>query len=219
MKVLFGDTIFYAFDLRRGSLFTWSWRSREDPEDLAAFILCKKESFSLRPAQGFDFKTLSIESGIEAASLQLCGQALYRLRLAVEKMYFQQEKDQPWTLGMNLICTVPRPHLPGLTLICPGHSAQEVWIYSEFIKVCWIHFSSWESLIGFYIWCYPISTIPECLFTFRVRISWKKLCWKGSMAAKIPSYASYTLCIILYEGWIWSNYHWKIRLSTKDNNN
>ena len=116
MKVLFGDTIFYAFDLRRGSLFTWSWRSREDPEDLAAFILCKKESFSLRPAQGFDFKTLSIESGIEAASLQLCGQALYRLRLAVEKMYFQQGKDQPWTLGMNLICTVPRPHLPGLTL-------------------------------------------------------------------------------------------------------
>ena len=50
----------------------------------------QKESFSLRPAQGFDFKTLSIESGIEPASLQLCGQALYRLRLALEKMYFQQ---------------------------------------------------------------------------------------------------------------------------------
>ena len=68
MKVLFGDTIFYVFDLRRGSLFTWSWRSREDPEDLAAFILCKKESFSLRPAQGFDFKTQYRESNPRASS-------------------------------------------------------------------------------------------------------------------------------------------------------
>ena len=46
------------------------------------FHSVQKESFSLRPAQGFDFKALSIESGIEPASLQLCGQPLYRLRLA-----------------------------------------------------------------------------------------------------------------------------------------
>ena len=36
--------------------------------------------FIFRPAEVF-FKTLSIESGIEPASLQLCSQALYRMRL------------------------------------------------------------------------------------------------------------------------------------------
>ena len=30
-------------------------------------------------------------------------------------MYFQQGKDHPWTPGMDLICTVPRPHLLGRT--------------------------------------------------------------------------------------------------------
>ena len=56
------------------------------------------------------------------------------------------------------------------------------WIISfEFVKVCWIRFSSLESFIGFYICCYPISTILACLFTVGVRISWKKLCRKGNM--------------------------------------
>ena len=40
-------------------------------------------------------------------------------------MYFQQGRDQPWTPGMDLICTVPRPHLLDRTLICPGHSTQD----------------------------------------------------------------------------------------------
>ena len=40
--------------------------------------------FTFRPAQVF-FKTLSIESGIEPVSLQLCSQALYRMRLAQVK--------------------------------------------------------------------------------------------------------------------------------------
>ena len=45
------------------------------------------------------------------------------------------------------------------------------WIISfEFVNVCWIRFSSWESFIGFYIWCYPISTILACSFTVLVRI-------------------------------------------------
>ena len=55
----------------------------------------------------------------------------------------------------------------------------DFWRFFEFVKVCWIRFSSWESFIDFYIWCYPISTILACLFTVGVRISWKKLCWKG----------------------------------------
>ena len=50
------------------------------------------------------------------------------------------------------------------------------WITSfEFVKVCGIRFSIWESFIGFYICCYPIITILACLFSFVVRISWKKL--------------------------------------------
>ena len=52
------------------------------------------------------------------------------------------------------------------------------WITSfEFVKVCGIRFTIWESLIGFYICCYPITTILACLFSVGVRISWKKLCW------------------------------------------
>ena len=51
------------------------------------------------------------------------------------------------------------------------------WIISfDFVKVCGIRFSIWESFIGFYIRCYPISTILACLFSVGVRISWKKLC-------------------------------------------
>ena len=55
--------------------------------------------------------------------------------------------------------------------------SRSVWIISfEFVKVCGIRFSIWESFIGFYISCYPISTILACLFSVGVRISWKKLC-------------------------------------------
>ena len=55
--------------------------------------------------------------------------------------------------------------------------SRSVWIISfEFVKVCGIRFSIWESFIGFYICCYPISTILACLFSVGVRISWKKLC-------------------------------------------
>ena len=38
--------------------------------------------------------------------------------------------------------------------------SRSVWIISfEFVKVCGIRFSIWESFIGFYTCCYPISTI------------------------------------------------------------
>ena len=60
-----------------------------------------------------------------------------------------------------------------------------VWIMSfEFVKVCGIRFSFWESLIGFYICCYPISTILACLFSVGVWISWKKLCWMRACRRK-----------------------------------
>ena len=55
--------------------------------------------------------------------------------------------------------------------------SRSVWILSfEFVKVCGIRFSIWESFTGFYICCYPISTILACLSSVGVRILWKKLC-------------------------------------------
>ena len=53
--------------------------------------------------------------------------------IALEQMYFQQErltlsklcigpmKGHPRTPRVDLICTVPRPHLLGHALIWPGH--------------------------------------------------------------------------------------------------
>ena len=75
------------------------------------------------------------------------------------------------------------------------------WIISfEVHKVFWIRFSSWESFIGFYSWCYPISEIIACLSTVGVRISWKSCVGKGAFA-EIRSSASYLACvIILYRG-------------------
>ena len=61
-----------------------------------------------------------------------------------------------------------------------------------------IRFPSRESFIGFYIWYYPISMILACLFIVGVRISWKKLCWKGSIAAEMPSRASYLVYYIVW---------------------
>ena len=43
--------------------------------------------------------------------------------------------------------------------------------------VCAIRFSIWESFIGFYVCCYPITTILTRLFFIGIQISWKKLSW------------------------------------------
>ena len=57
---------------------------------------------------------------------------------------------------MDLICTVPRPHLLGRALIWPSHFDGTTFglfgLYpSSLLKVYWIRFSIWESFIGFYI--------------------------------------------------------------------
>ena len=82
MKVLFWGHNFLRLRLETGQSFHMVIRATRRSRRSSSFYPVQKESFSLRPSQGFDFKTLSIESGIEPASLQLCGQALYRLRLA-----------------------------------------------------------------------------------------------------------------------------------------
>ena len=92
------------------------------------------------------------------------------------------------------------------------------WIVSlEFVKVCGILFSIWESFTGVYVWCYTISTILACLFLVGLRISWKKLGWKGSMAAKMSSYVPYLVyyCIESEFEQIITRLRWRI----KDNNN
>ena len=73
------------------------------------------------------------------------------------------------------------------------------WITSfKFVKVCGIRFSTWESFIGFYIYCYPITSILACLFSVGVRISCKKLCWMRAWRQRWHL-VSPTLYIIVYE--------------------
>ena len=73
------------------------------------------------------------------------------------------------------------------------------WITSfEFVKVCGIHFSIWESFIGFYICCYAITTILACLFSVGVRISWKKLCWMRTWRRRWHLLSPTSYIIIVY---------------------
>ena len=100
--------------------------------------------------------------------------------------------------------------------------SRSVWIISfEFVKVCGIRFSIWESFIGFYICCYPISTILACLFSVGVRISWKKLCWMRACRRKWHLVFP-TLYIIIVDRVNLNKLLQiitKLRWSNKDNNN
>ena len=96
----------------------------------------------------------------------------------------------PRTPGIDLIYqiyTVLRTHLLGRGLIWLGHFGSSTFglfgLYPLSLSKSagFASLLSWESFISFYIWCYLISTILACLFTVGVRISWKKLCRKGSM--------------------------------------
>ena len=56
------------------------------------------------------------------------------------------------------------------------------------------------------------------MFIYRfIRISWKKVCWKGSMAAEMSSPASYLVYYIVWR--VIKQIITKIRLSIKDTNN
>ena len=106
-------------------------------------------------------------------------------------MYFQQgwqtlvtlcicpQKGQPRTPGMDYLYSAQAllswPRVDLAWLLRRAYS-RPFWITS-FELVCRIRFSIWESFIGFYICCYPITTILACLFYVGARISWKKLCW------------------------------------------
>ena len=96
--------------------------------------------------------------------------------------------------AMDFFCTVPRPHFRGRALIWPGYFGEHI------LGLFGLHPSSlpksavfWESFIGFYISCYPITTILACLFSVGVQIPWKVVL-NESMAAKMASLVSYLVC-------------------------
>ena len=100
--------------------------------------------------------------------------------------------------------------------------SRSVWIISfEFVKVCGIRFSIWESFIGFYVCCYPSSTILACLFSAGVRISWKKLCWMRACRRKWHLVFPTLYIIIVYRVNLnkFGQIITKLRWSNKDNNN
>ena len=108
-------------------------------------------------------------------------------------MYQSQERPTKDTRD-GFFCTVPRPHFLGRALIWPGYFGEHI------LGLFGLHPSSlpksavfWESFIGFYISCYPITTILACLFSVGVRIPWKVVL-NESMAAKMASLVSYLVC-------------------------
>ena len=125
--------------------------------------------------------------------------------IALEQMYFQQGRltfvklyrslessTQDTRDGFDLYsaqASFARPRVDLARLLRRAVSRLFRTIFSEFVKVCGVRFSTRESLIGFCIWCHPISTILACLFSVGVR--GQKLCRKGIMAAKMASRASY----------------------------
>ena len=130
-------------------------------------------------------------------------------------MYFQQGwltlvklcigplKGQPRTPGMDFFlysaqASFSWPRVDLARLLRRAYS-RPFWITSfEFVKVCGIRFSIWESFIGFYICCYPITTILACLFSVGVRISWKKLCWMRAWRRRWHLVSATLYIIIVY---------------------
>ena len=81
-----------------------------------------------------------------------------------------------WILLYSAQASFSWPYVDLARLLRRARSRSFRIISFEFVKVCGIRFSIWESFIGFYICCYPIATILACLFSVGVPISWKNLC-------------------------------------------
>ena len=113
------------------------------------------------------------------------------------------------------------PYVDLARLLRRAYSRSVRIISFEFVKVCEIRFSIWESFIGFYICCYPISTILACLFSVGVRISWKKLCWMRACRRKWHLVSPTLYIITAYRVNLnkLQQIITKLRWSNKDNNN
>ena len=101
--------------------------------------------------------------------------------LTLVKLCIGPSKGQPRTPGMDFFVQwsglISWPRIDLARLVRRAYSRPFCITSFEFVKVCGIRFSVWESFIGFYICCYPITTILTCLFFVGVRISWKTFCW------------------------------------------
>ena len=146
-------------------------------------------------------------------------------RVALGKWCIGPQKGHLRTSGMEFFV-----QYPGLIFLAARWSgpAASASIFSgcldyilEFVKVCGICLSIWESFVGFYICCYPISTILACLFSFGVRISWKKLCWMRACRRKWHLVFPTLYIIIVYRVNLNKSMQiiTKLRWSNKDNNN
>ena len=106
--------------------------------------------------------------------------------MALDKWCIGPQKGHPRTPGMEFFFLYSAQALfswpcVDLARLLRRACSRSFWTISfEFVKVCGIRFSIWERFIDFYICCYPGSTILVCLFSVGVRISWKRLCWKGA---------------------------------------
>ena len=147
-------------------------------------------------------------------------------RVALSKWCIGPQKAHFRTPGMDFFlysaqASFSWPRVDLARLLRRAYS-RSVWIISfEFVKVCGIRFSIWESFIGFYICCYPISTILACLFSVGVRISWKTLCWKGAWRRKWHLVSPTLYVIIVYRVNLNKLLQTitKLRWRNKDNNN
>ena len=94
-------------------------------------------------------------------------------RVALGKWRISLQKGHPKTPGMDFFFYSAQASFswPRVDLALPlGRACSQSFgiISFEFVKVCGIRFSIWESFIGFYICCYFIYTILACLFTVGV---------------------------------------------------
>ena len=100
---------------------------------------------------------------------------------------------------MDLICTVPTPHLLGPATWARRLSPFLVYILRNLSKSAGFVSLAGEAL-SLLCLMLPYFYDPS-MFIYRfIRISWKKVCWKGSMVAEMSSVVSPALCIILYGG-------------------
>ena len=75
----------------------------------------------------------------------------------------------------------------------------------EFVKVCGIRFSIWESFIGFYISCYPISISWHVYFPLEFEFRGKS-CVEWEHVGENGISCFLPCILLLYIEWIWTNY-------------
>ena len=101
-----------------------------------------------------------------------------QVRLALGKWCIGPQRGHPRTPGMDIFCTVPRPHFLGRTLIWPGYFGEHVLGLLDYIlRVCQ---SLWNSflylgklhwflylLLSYFLWSWHVYFRLE--FKFRVK--------------------------------------------------